>query len=116
MWSAGSFALPVCGFLFAVMTSTPPALLMLVGMGLSLMMMANINNAMIQMEVPDHLRGRVMSIYTLVFQGLMPIGSLIAGAAAAQFSAPVTVLAGSGLLLIFAVVTWLIRPDLRRME
>ena len=89
---------------------------MLVGMGWSVMMMANINNAIIQMEVPDHLRGRVMSIYTLVFQGLMPLGSLIAGAAAAQFSEPVTVLAGCGLLLLFAVVTWLVRPDLRRME
>jgi MFS family permease len=116
MWTTGSFVLPVCGFLFAISTSTPLALIMLMGMGWSLMMIANINNAIIQMEVPDHLRGRVMSIYTLVFQGFMPIGSLIAGAAASQFSEPITVFAGAGLLLIFAVVTWLVRPDLRRME
>jgi MFS family permease len=115
MWAAGSFALPVCAVLFALMQWLPLSLLMLVGMGWSLMMMANINNAMIQLQVPDHLRGRVMSIYSLVFQGFMPIGSLIAGAVADQWSEPLTVIAASVLLFAFAAYTWLRRPDLRTM-
>jgi MFS family permease len=70
---------------------------------------------MIQLQVPDHLRGRVMSIYSLVFQGFMPIGSLIAGAVADQWSEPLTVIAASVLLFAFAAYTWLRRPDLRTM-
>lgn len=37
------------------------------------------SNTLVQMTVPDHLRGRVMSIYTLVFIGTTPIGSVFVG-------------------------------------
>ena len=33
-------------------------------------------NASLQMRAPDHLRGRVMGLYALVFQGFFPFGSL----------------------------------------
>ena len=33
----------------------------------------------VQEEVPDELRGRVLAVYSLVFQGLMPLGSLEIG-------------------------------------
>ena len=45
----------------------------------------NLTNAMIQTEVTDELRGRVMGIYVLVFFGLTPIGSLLAGVIAQRF-------------------------------
>ncbi len=37
-------------------------------------------NALVQLAAPDHLRGRVISIYLLAFAGLAPAGGLIAGA------------------------------------
>ncbi len=37
-------------------------------------------NTTIQKKIPNHLRGRVMSIYTTLFLGMFPIGSLIMGA------------------------------------
>ncbi len=42
-------------------------------------------NTTLQRRTPDHLRGRVMSIYTLAFAGLFPFGSLMAGWVASQF-------------------------------
>jgi MFS family permease len=36
-------------------------------------------NTKVQEEVPDALRGRVMAVYSLVFQGLMPVGGLEIG-------------------------------------
>ncbi|MEQ8200664.1 MAG: MFS transporter [Syntrophomonadaceae bacterium] len=36
-------------------------------------------NTTVQIYTPDHLRGRVMSLYTLVFVGTTPIGNLYAG-------------------------------------
>ena len=38
--------------------------------------------SLVQLIVPDHLRGRVMSIYMVAFRGGMPLGSLAAGYAA----------------------------------
>jgi len=48
----------------------------------------------VQSQVPDMLRGRVMGIYTLVFFGMTPLGSLAAGVAAAQLGEPATVHGG----------------------
>ena len=63
-------------------------------------------NALIQLIVPDELRGRVMSLFSTVFIGLMPLGSLGAGAAAERIGAPLTLagfalvsLVGGGLFL-----------------
>jgi MFS family permease len=52
-------------------------------LGWSVIAIAATTNTLIQMTVPDRLRGRVMSIYTTVFAGSSPIGGLIAGAIAA---------------------------------
>src|SRR3989440_2673500 len=51
-------------------------------------------NTLLQSLVPDHLRGRVMSLYTLFFLGMAPIGSLMAGALAAHLGTPLTIAAG----------------------
>jgi MFS family permease len=55
-------------------------------------------NTLIQMTVPDNLRGRVMAIYGLMFMGTAPIGSLMAGGLAAKVGAPDTI-------LFFAIVS-----------
>ncbi len=59
------------------------------------------SNTLVQLIVPDALRGRVLSIYTLVFIGTTPIGSLMAGLIAQHFGAPATT-------IFFAVVSLLI--------
>ncbi len=51
-------------------------------------------NTLVQLGIPDHLRGRVMSFYSLVFVGAMPFGSLYAGTMANFFGAPLTVFLG----------------------
>jgi len=55
-------------------------------------------NTLMQMTVPENLRGRVMAIYTLMFIGTSPIGSLMAGGLAARIGAPRTI-------LFFAIVS-----------
>ncbi len=47
-------------------------------------MVTNNSQAIVQSLVPDNLRGRVMGVYTLIFFGSMPIGSLLAGSVAAM--------------------------------
>jgi len=67
---------------------------MLVFCGFTMMMQFTATNTLIQSMVPDQLRGRVMSLYAMMFLGMSPIGSLLAGAVADHIGAPVTVAIG----------------------
>jgi MFS family permease len=67
---------------------------LLVVCGFTMMMQFTATNTLIQAMVPDQLRGRVMSIYSMMFLGMSPLGSLLAGAMADHIGAPVTVAIG----------------------
>jgi hypothetical protein len=94
--------------------STPAALGILVGVGWGLMLLFNMANALIQTLVPDSLRGRVLSLYTLTFFGFMPIGALLAGAVAARAGERATVLLGAAVALAFGIATSVAVPSIRR--
>jgi MFS family permease len=66
----------------------------LIASGFTMMMQFTATNTLIQAMVPDQLRGRVMSLYSMMFLGMSPIGSLLAGALADRIGAPVTVAIG----------------------
>jgi MFS family permease len=68
--------------------------------GFSMMQQMSSSNTIMQTIVDENKRGRVMSFYTMAFIGVAPFGSLIAGAAAARFGAPHTVMAGGVLCII----------------
>lgn len=65
-------------------------------------------NTRLQMETPNHLRGRVMSVYSLVFLGVNLPSALLAGLFAHLWGAPVAFLiAGvSGLVSVAGVFAW----------
>jgi MFS family permease len=116
LWTLGAFIMPVMLFIFAWIRWLPLALVALLGVGWSFMMIMNNSNAMMQSHVPDHLRGRVMSVYTLVFFGAMPLGSLFAGTFAQKFNEPLTVMVGAVVLMILAISAWIFLPEIRRTE
>jgi MFS family permease len=62
--------------------------------GFAMMMQFAATNTLIQVMVPDRLRGRVMSLYSMMFLGMTPLGSLLAGTIAARIGAPLTVAMG----------------------
>lgn len=64
--------------------------------------------SLVQLIVPDHLRGRVVSIYMVAFRGGMPLGGLAAGSLASITSAPAA-LAASGALMVLTAVYYLVR-------
>jgi MFS family permease len=66
--------------------------------GATLIMVFSMTASLVQLIAPDHLRGRVMSIYMVAFRGGMPLGSLASGYAASLSSAP-HVLVVNGLLV-----------------
>jgi MFS family permease len=62
--------------------------------GLTMMLQFTSTNTLIQAMVPDQLRGRVMALYSMMFLGMTPIGSLLAGTIASHIGAPITVAIG----------------------
>ncbi|MBI1995311.1 MAG: MFS transporter [Deltaproteobacteria bacterium] len=92
--------------LFSWTTSFPLAILALVGEGACQIFYMATTNTLLQLIVPDHLRGRVMSIYSLD-RGLMPVGSLLAGVMAHFIGAPATVsFMGLTVIVLGILVAW----------
>lgn len=113
IWTIGSVVMPISLLIFGVFRILPVSLAMLVVMGWSLMSAVNITNALVQTHVPDELRGRVMSVYTLIFQGGMPIGALLTGWVADKFSEPAAVLSSALVMLVVVGLCQLLRPSMR---
>ncbi len=76
--------------------------------GALLVMTTSLTTSLAQLIAPNEMRGRVMSIYMVAFRGGMPLGSLVAGWAANQTSAP-AVLAVNGILLSLVAGLFLLR-------
>ena len=66
--------------------------------GIALIAVFALIGSLVQLQAPEALRGRVMSIYMIAFRGGMPLGSLVTGFLASHLS-PSLVLAGNGILL-----------------
>jgi MFS family permease len=85
----------------------------LVPVGFSMMIEMASSNTLVQSMVPDELRGRVMSVYSMVFMGLAPFGALLAGAAADRVGAPWTITGSGVICMIAATVYWTQRARIR---
>lgn len=77
---------------------------LVVPVGFTLMLHMSASNTLLQAMVPDHMRGRVMSFYSMSLMGMAPFGSLCAGAVATHLGTPETVAAGGILCLLGALV------------
>jgi MFS family permease len=93
-------------------TWLPLSLAMMFVAGWGGIAMAATANTMIQLSVPDVLRGRVVSLYTTVFVGSTPIGGLFSGVIASGFGgAPAALIVGGSLAVLAALVAYLRVPD-----
>ena len=72
--------------------------------GTAQLVVFSLANSLVQLLVPNEMRGRVMSIYMLAFRSGMPLGSLTAGALANRFSAPTVLAVDGALLMVFGAV------------
>ena len=80
--------------------------------GAALMVIFAMFMTLVQTTVEDHLRGRVVSIYSLAFRGAMPLSNLLGAGLASVISVPL-ILMGNGVLLFLlgCVVVLRRRPD-----
>ena len=79
---------------FALSHSFWVSVILLLPVGYTMMLQMACSNTLIQVMVPDALRGRVMAVYSMMFMGMAPIGALFGGALADRLGAQVTVAIG----------------------
>src|SRR5205807_3367049 len=92
VFTCASFGLSIIAFSFSRYFWL--SVVLLVPAGFSMMLQMACSNTLIQTMVPDRLRGRVMSLYSMMFIGMAPIGALLGGVLAARIGAPWTVAIG----------------------
>jgi MFS family permease len=112
---AGLSLLGLSIIIFAHMPNLPLAMVALFLMGACQMTYMTTANTVVQVVVPDQLRGRVMSIWMLD-QGLGPVGALVAGASTEIMGAPNTATwMGAAVILLAVGAAWRV-PRIRQIE
>lgn len=91
-------------------------IVLLVGLGVCSIAFSTTANTRLQLVTPPHLRGRVMSIYMLMFGGTTPIGSLLIGTSAQHLGVRFAVTSAATLCLIGVMGGWLFLFRQRRQQ
>jgi MFS family permease len=110
-FAAAGFGISLIAFSLSRSFYLSAALLLPTGFFMMLQMASS--NTLIQAMVPDHLRGRVMALYSMMLMGMMPFGALLAGVLAEHLGAPVVVGAGGAASILGAGWCALRMPSLR---
>jgi MFS family permease len=106
------FGSAICAF--GLSRSLPLSVALLLATGFAMMQFSASCNTILQTIAEPAKRGRVMSYFTMAFMGMMPFGSLWAGAVAARFGAP-RALAFSGIAIVASAASYFaFLPAIRR--
>jgi MFS family permease len=100
---ASSVGISMLLIAFGCSSSLALSTVLLTAIGFCIVSINSAGNAIIQEVTPDHLRGRVMSVWGLVLIGMTPIGSFLAGILAQHLGAPLAVATGATGCLIAAI-------------
>jgi MFS family permease len=111
----GAIAFGILLSAFAFSVSFPLSLILALALGISSQFYMTIISAILQMNLPNQLRGRVMGIYGLTWD-LMPVGGMIAGTIAEFAGAPIAVGFGGVMVAGMALAVMVFQPNIRRLE
>lgn len=99
---------------FALSTSLGLSLVLLVLVGLLITVFSACVRTMLQLEASEAYYGRVMSLNTITFIGLSPVGALVIGSIAESVGIQAATLIGAAVVATVFAVVWMARPTLRR--
>lgn len=104
---AGTTSFVIATILFSLSNTYYVSLILLLFLGWGMVMQNASINSLLQTITPDHLRGRIMSLYVLFFIGMMPFGSLQAGFIADHLGAQMALRIGGIIVACAAAVLFL---------
>jgi len=106
-----ALAFSVLEIFFALSHLYVLSLILIAAVGFAMIAFSANSNTALQTVTPDHLRGRVMSVYMVVFAGSVPLGNLFTGGLAHLYGAPIALLVGACLSLVAAIAGWILRSS-----
>ena len=112
----GAIALPIAVIGLSFAGVRPVAYVVCVVLGMAMILLTASINTLIQSAIPDRLRGRVMSIYILVFFGLWPFSNLLAGRLAQSLGTVTALRIGGAVSLAVSVALLLSTPEFARFS
>lgn len=107
--AGGAIVMGVAEIVAAFANAMPFASVAMLAIGFGAIGMAATANSIIQLRAPDALRGRVMSVYTVVFVGSTPLGGLIIGAIASAVGVAAALIVGGAACVLVGLLgaVWL---------
>jgi MFS family permease len=112
----GNLLFPATLLVFALSQSIWVSLLILLGVGVAFVLQNALTNTLVQVTSPDNMRGRIMSVYSMIFQGMMRAGGMQAGFMETMVGAPLAVASGALLSLLYGVFVFFKWPQIHRMK
>ncbi|GIV77343.1 MAG: MFS transporter [Litorilinea sp.] len=108
--------LPLLVAMFAWTRTLVLACLVLVLLGTALLILQSLAITLVQVNIPDRVRGRVMSLYSQLHAGSDTLGNVAIGGLAVYLGLPLALGLGAMLALIYAVGLRLALPALARLD
>jgi MFS family permease len=111
----GSILFVVFVFMFALSRNFVLSAGLLPFIGFAMVTQSATTNSLLQTIAPDHLRGRVMAVFSTMFVGFAPLGSFQAGLVAQHYGAPIALIIGSAVMTLSIVLVLLLRPQVKNL-
>jgi MFS family permease len=111
-----SLLLPVLVMGFAASSNIWLAGLFLIPLGIALLIVQSLAVTIVQVQIMDRVRGRVMSLYSMLHAGSDTVGNLLVGSVAVYVGLPLALTLGGLIALTFALVLSLVIPSIYRLD
>jgi MFS family permease len=113
LWLQSGMLMSIGVLALAFVPSLAVALPVLFAIGVGTLATLGATNTLIQMLAPEELRGRALSIYTMIAIGVVPLGALVDGAIAAAIGLRAAFALAGGICTALILAIWFLRPAVR---
>lgn len=113
LWLQAGLVMSIGVFALGFVPNLAAALPVLFAIGVGTLASLGATNTLIQILSPDAVRGRALSIYTMIAIGVVPLGALVDGALASAFGLQRMFALAGALCTAMFVAIWIFRPAVR---
>ena len=113
VWLASALVMGAGSIVLGAVHNFDLALLVLVAIGLAVLSFAGSSNVLLQTLSADDMRGRAISVFSMIILGGVPLGSLLLGSFATLVGLQASFMTGGAIVLVVALLVWITNPALR---
>ncbi len=113
VWFASAVLMSLGTIVLGLVHVFAVSLVVLAVIGLAVLSFAGSSNVMLQTLSPDDMRGRSISVFSMIILGLVPAGSLLLGSLGSMIGLSHALIAGGVVALVLGIWVWATNPELR---